>query len=135
MPAAATFTGACLCQAIEWRADGAPLSVHHCHCSMCRRWTGGPFATLAWFAQASVRWTGDEPAVFRSSPIALRSHCGRCGTPLSLTYDRRHDVALAAGTLDDPEAIQPTHHYGVESRLCWADIGPDLPGKPTRETW
>ena len=129
------LTGACLCEAIRWRAEEAPRSVHHCHCSMCRRWTGGAFATLAWFARATVRWTGSKPAVFRSSPIARRSHCSRCGTPLALAYDARPDIAFTVGTLDNPEAVEPTHHYGVESRLCWADIGSNLPGKPTRETW
>jgi len=129
------LTGTCLCGSVRWRAEDAPLAVHHCHCGMCRRWTGGAFATLVWFAQAGVRWLGDEPVVFRSSPIAVRSHCGRCGTPLSLTYDARQDIALAAGSLDDPANVQPTHHYGIESRVRWADIGLALPGKTTRETW
>jgi hypothetical protein len=31
--------------------------------------------------------------------------------------------------------VTPTHHYGVEGRLAWADIGHDLPGRETRETW
>jgi len=42
---------------------------------------------------------------------------------------------VAAGTLDDPQAISPTHHYGIEGRLAWADIGHGLPGRQTRETW
>jgi hypothetical protein len=101
---------------------------------MCRRWTGGPFATLAWFARDAVQWTG-TPVAFRSSPIAIRTHCGACGTPLSLAYDARDDVALTVGTFDKPEAVHPTHHYGAESRIAWADIGPALPAKPTREQW
>ena len=71
----------------------------------------------------------------RSSPIAVRMHCGTCGTPLSLAYDARDDVALAVGSFDAPEAVRPTHHYGAESRIAWADIGLDLPARMTRERW
>jgi hypothetical protein len=89
---------------------------------------------LAWFARGSVQWTG-TPAGFRSSPIAVRTHCGACGTPLYLAYDERDDVALAVGTFDNPEAVKPTHHYGSESRLGWVDIGSGLPAKETLERW
>jgi hypothetical protein len=125
--------GGCLCGAVRWTAEGAAKAVHHCHCSMCRRWTGSSFATLAWFARDAVRWTG-TPAAYRSSPIAVRTHCGRCGTPLSLAYDSRNDLALAVGSFDAPEAVTPTHHYGVESRIRWADMS-DLPDKAARERW
>jgi hypothetical protein len=101
---------------------------------MCRRWTGGAFATLVWFGDAQLTWQG-TPVVFRSSPIAVRAHCGNCGTPLYLKYDIRNGTALAAGTLDEPWAVTPTHHYGTEGRLPWAEIGPDLPGRQTRERW
>jgi hypothetical protein len=101
---------------------------------MCRRWTGGAFATFVWFDDDALVWHG-TPAVFRSSPIAQRAHCGVCGTPLYLKYDSRADAAVAAGTLDQPQAVTPTHHYGIEGRLAWADIGHSLPGRETRESW
>jgi hypothetical protein len=100
---------------------------------MCRRWTGAAFATLVWFGRADLAWQGEPPALFRSSPIAVRSHCARCGTPLALAYDTRSDIALAVGTFDNPAAVTPHHHYGVEGRLPWADIGEDLPVRETRE--
>jgi hypothetical protein len=129
------MAGGCLCGAVRWRASAAPRNTHHCHCGMCRRWTGAAFATLIWFERSDLTWQGQVPALFRSSPIAVRSHCGHCGTPLALAYDRRSDIALAVGTLDDPAAVTPQHHYGVEGRLPWADIGGDLPTKETRERW
>ena len=72
---------------------------------------------------------------FRCSPIAVRSRCAACGTPLSLAYDGRDDIALTVGSMDDPGSVRPIHHYGVEGRLPWADIGAGLPVKPTRERW
>jgi hypothetical protein len=101
---------------------------------MCRRWTGGGFATVVWLSERALTWRG-EPARFRSSRIAVRAHFRNCGTPLFLKYDSRDDIALAVGTLDDPQSVTPTHHYGIEGKLAWADIGRDLPGPQTRETW
>ena len=128
-------SGGCLCSAVRWRASAIPRAVHHCHCGMCRRWTGSGFATLVWFARSDLSWHGATPTLFRSSPIAVRSHCRHCGTPLALAYDGRGDIALAVGTLDDPAVVAPSHHYGVEGRLPWVDIGKDLPTRETRERW
>ena len=85
--------------------------------------------------RARRRAVDRETVGFRSSPRAVRTHCGACGAPLYLAYDARNDVALTVGTFDTPEAVHPTHHYGAESRLAWGDIGPALPAKPTRERW
>jgi hypothetical protein len=101
---------------------------------MCRRWTGAAFATLIWFGRSDVVCEGEAVTLFRSSPIAIRSHCARCGTPLALTYDGRDDIAFTAGSLHDPARVTPIHNYGVEGKLPWPDAS-TLPGKPTRERW
>ena len=128
------ITGRCFCGAVNWRATSDPKVVHYCHCSMCRRWTGAPFATLVWFPRDAIVWTGPA-ASFRASPIAVRTHCAVCGTPLSLAYDGRDDIALTIGSLDNPQSFGPSHHYGVEGRLPWVDIGKGLPEKATKERW
>ena len=97
---------------------------------MCRRATGAAFATLVWVKHDAVAWRG-LPANFRSSPIATRGFCQACGTSLFLEYDGSEQIALLIGAFDNPETLTPSHHYGIESRLPWADIGKDLPGKPT----
>jgi hypothetical protein len=102
---------------------------------MCRRWTGAAFATLAWFDRSAVQWTGARPKIYRSSPIAVRSHCDNCGTPIHLDYDQRSDLAFAAGTVDNPNALKPHHHYGIEGKLDWVDELATLPGRITAEKW
>src|SRR5581483_9552778 len=129
------LTGRCLCCSVQWEADSAPRAVHHCHCGMCRRWTGAAFATLLWFKHGEVRFTRLQPKLYRSSPIAQRSHCSECGTPVHLLYDSSTELALCVGTLDDAERVTPTYHYGAEGRLSWADIGASLPLKQTQEHW
>src|SRR4051812_46426208 len=91
--------GGCLCGVVRFAAQAMPRSVHFCHCSMCRRWTGGAFAVLAWFPSTAVRWTSGEPTIHRSSNIAERAFCGTCGTPLFLRYDGSAELGIMAGTL------------------------------------
>jgi hypothetical protein len=100
---------------------------------MCRRATGGVFAVLVWFKQEAIRWMGEAPRVHRSSPIAARGFCGACGSPLFLRYDGRDDIALTAGSLDEPERFPARHHYGAESRVAWVDCGAELPATETQE--
>lgn len=128
------WTGGCLCGGLRFEAAG-PLRVHYCHCSMCRKATGSAFAVLAWLGQERLRWLGDAPTRFRSSPIAERGFCPACGSSLTLRYDGRDDIALHAGTLDHAEAAVPRYHYGIEGRLPWVDCGTALPTKPTAESW
>lgn len=127
--------GQCLCGNVRWVAEGVPSSVHHCHCSMCRRWTGAAFATLVWFDRDSVRWPGARPKAYRASPIAVRSHCDICGTPIHLAYDGKSAVAFSAGSAEHPERLEPTHHYGIAGELGWADLVTKLPGRVTEESW
>ena len=106
------------------RASG----VSYCHCRMCQKATGAPFSVMANFARAAVRWDG-EPARRRSSPLAVRGFCGDCGTPLSFQYDDSDHTSLAVGAFDRPERLRPTQHGGVESRLPWVSIDPELPSE------
>ncbi|TIU70908.1 MAG: GFA family protein, partial [Mesorhizobium sp.] len=92
--------GGCLCGNIRYRLTGEPR-VHYCHCDMCRRTTGSAFAVLGWTPVAGLSWLTTEPTYRRSSPIARRSFCQSCGTPLTLAYDANpYEVAMHIGTFD-----------------------------------
>jgi hypothetical protein len=106
--------------------------VHFCHCGMCRRASGGPFATLVWLQQDGVLW--EQPPTFRrSSAIAQRGFCAQCGTPLCLKYDESAEIAILVGAFDEADDLVPAYHYGVEGRLSWVDIGGGLPEQNTEE--
>ncbi|MVA82534.1 GFA family protein [Agrobacterium vitis] len=101
---------------------------------MCKRSTGSPFAVLVRISARSLAWkTGAPLMIYRSSPIARRGFCSKCGSPLFLQYDDDGLIRLTVGTLDHPERMVPTGHYGVEGRLAWAVIGVGLPEEETQE--
>ena len=41
--------GGCMCGAIRFKSEGAPLAVAHCHCEDCRSHTGAPVVTYVVF--------------------------------------------------------------------------------------
>ncbi|KAA1183964.1 GFA family protein [Rhizobium tropici] len=100
---------------------------------MCKRATGGAFAILVQPPLAAFKWTKGKARSFSSSPIAIRAFCPDCGTPLFLQYDDDELIRVTVGSLDHPNQVVPRTHYGVESRLDWAEIGSDLPPEETRE--
>jgi hypothetical protein len=112
--------GGCACRSIAFSLTAAPGAVHWCHCGICRRATGAAAAVLVWVPRTAVLWTG-APAMYRTSSVARRGFCGRCGSPLFLQYDRSDEVALMVGAFDEPATLRPGHHYGAESMLPWND--------------
>ena len=64
--------GGCLCGAIRYRSELAPIASVLCHCSSCRRASGAP--SLAWLILPAegFSFTQGEPKTFRSSPHVAR---------------------------------------------------------------
>lgn len=127
------WTGGCLCGRRRYRFKANEPYAGYCHCSMCRRATGGSFAVLVRTQANTLEWLKETPALYRSSSIAQRGFCPDCGTPLFLQYDDDDLIRVTAGSLDHPELIEPQGHYGIESRLNWADCQGHLPGEETKE--
>ncbi|MHC1551000.1 GFA family protein [Phyllobacterium sp. K27] len=126
--------GGCLCGRVRFHAT-ALERTHLCHCDMCRRATGSPFAVLSWIKAENLHWESSLPKQRRSSPLATRSFCGDCGTPIALIYDASDEIAVYAGTLDQPQLAVPTYNYNDRSRLPWVLCGSCLPNHPATEDW
>ena len=77
------LTGGCQCGAIRFALSAPPVKVSICHCRMCQKASGAPFASFADIERTDFTWTRGQPAAFRSSSIAMRDFCKECGTPLS----------------------------------------------------
>jgi hypothetical protein len=124
----AAMTGGCQCGAVRYAFYTEPLKADICHCRMCQRAVGNLFMAVASVKQEDFAWTKGAPAFYRSSSIAERGFCSRCGTPLSFRYLAKDHIAVATGSLDQPERARPTAQYAIESRLPWFDELPALPG-------
>jgi hypothetical protein len=56
------LTGGCQCGAIRYVLTAPPESVHLCHCRMCQKAVGGPFAAPQCDAVVSPGRAGHLPA-------------------------------------------------------------------------
>lgn len=72
--------GQCLCGSIKVAVTPNSESVDVCHCSVCRKWTAGPYLALS--CADNVEITGDTITTFRSSEWAERLFCSHCGTSI-----------------------------------------------------
>lgn len=116
----ATFlTGGCQCGAVRYALDQAPANVHVCHCRMCQKAVGGPFAVICPVPKSALRITRGTPSHFMSSDVGRRGFCARCGTPLTFDYPDADDVGVLVGSLDEPDRAPPENQYGNESRVSW----------------
>ena len=123
----ATITGACLCGAIRFEADGPPRRVTHCHCSMCRRAAGAVAGTFAAFASERVRWLA-EPARYDSSDVAWRGFCPTCGSSVCFGFKPRPErTYIALGIFDDPAQFAAGFHDYRDEKVSWLHLDEDLP--------
>ena len=66
------MSGTCLCGNVTIFVNASALEVGACHCSMCRRWAGGPFMVI--HADNRLASSGkDFIKSYRSSEWAERS--------------------------------------------------------------
>jgi hypothetical protein len=83
------LTGGCQCGAIRFALSAAPVKVSICHCRMCQKAAGAPFASFADIERGDFAWTRGKPAAFRSSSIAERDFCAGLRYAAQLPPHRR----------------------------------------------
>jgi hypothetical protein len=124
------LTGGCQCGAVRYVLMTAPEESSICHCRMCQKASGQPFAPVR---LENLHWTRGEPTIFRSSNFAERGFCEACGTPLSYRIFESDSISVIACSLDDPRVATPTAQYGIESELPWSASLNTLPRHRTDE--
>ncbi len=97
-------TGSCLCGSVGITANSASNTVGACHCSMCRKWDGGPSMDIDCGTDVTF---SDETAitVYVSSDWAERGFCRTCGSHLFYRMRDSGQYLVPAGLFDDQEHL------------------------------
>ena len=115
------YEGGCLCGAIRYAASKPPSRTVACHCTFCQRFTGSAYNIEVIFEKEAVELKGDDLRTFdkRSEGSGKTVHvhfCRRCGTTVSLTFERfPTHRAIMRGTLDDPNSVKVDRHIFTQS--------------------
>ena len=118
----------CLCGTVRWRIEPPFARMTHCHCSMCRKAHGAPFATcISLPATGYALLAGAESIVdFESAPGFHRAFCNVCGSVVP-SSENGEWAYVPAGALDGDPGIRPGWHIFVASKAPWYEIADDLP--------
>ncbi len=106
-------TGSCLCGDVRFTVNGPLRDVSVCHCVMCRRASTSVGAYTA-CAPQDIAIRGSKLRWYRSSPIARRGFCGKCGSQLFWEPSDGGHLSVSLGSLDDPSSLTIGRHIFVE---------------------
>ena len=118
---AGPMQGSCLCGAVRFTAEPKDHEVGACHCSMCRKWTAGPFM---------VRDCGDtlkvenaaNLGVYRSSEWAERCFCKKCGSALFYRLVQNGNCYASAEAFDDRASYALTSQVFIDEKPAYYDF-------------
>jgi hypothetical protein len=137
-------TGGCLCGAVRYESEEAPVLGSYCHCKMCQKGYGGLYQAIVKFSGSNFRFTSGNPTYYRSSRYGKRGFCASCGSPIAFLYENNPSVYVLVGSLDHPEDWPLTrdaswgqsYHWFVEDKVAWERIDDGLPqaGEPPSGT-
>jgi hypothetical protein len=110
-------SGRCLCGAVQYEVHGPLRGVLVCHCTECRRWSGHLWAATS-ASRADLLMVDDRTLRWIESPAsdtdARRGFCVTCGSSLFWDAPARETISIAAGSLDEPTALEVIGHTYVE---------------------
>lgn len=107
--------GQCLCGEVRFDVEIAKPEIHCCHCSLCRRWGGGP--AFAVELSGSPRF-GNKSAlcVYRSSDWAERLFCRTCGTSILWRSADGAFQVLPVALLEYPPELELTTEIFIDDK-------------------
>ena len=125
------YHGSCLCGQIRFEVDRFEPRTGNCHCSMCRKFHGAAYATIAEAHSSNFRWTAGESLLkgYTAPNGTTRSFCSHCGSSLTFFSPNADPqlVEIALGCFDDDVPVEPDAHIFVASGADWARPSDDLP--------
>lgn len=93
--------GSCLCKSVNFSFELKEKSFDACHCSMCRKWGGGPALTVE--ALGNIEFQGEEHIeIYDSSEWAQRGFCKKCGSNIFYRLKQQDFCNFNLGTIDNP---------------------------------
>jgi hypothetical protein len=118
---------ACLCGQVEFNVR-EPQTMGVCHCTRCRRWTGGA-APVVVVAPDNFEVTKGQDLIkkYHEEGFADRYFCSQCGS--GVYGDGGQVYYVSAGVLEDVE-LMPEWHVQVAYKTPWDEIGGNAPQFP-----
>ena len=121
-------TGSCLCGGVRFEVTEPFAAVRHCHCTSCKKLSGGTGTVNGRARSAAVRVLAGEDLLTRFQPDegTAKTFCARCGSNLfGGGWPDSAECSVRLSALDDEFAQRPTAHLYVRSVAAWETLPDD----------
>ena len=115
-----SVTGGCLCGAVRFNAVLEGEEANACHCSMCRKWSAGPYLSVHCTSLEIADTT--NLSVYRSSDWAERGFCAKCGTSLFYRLVGVPFHAVSAEAFDGIPRLEFTSQVFVDEKPAYYEF-------------
>ena len=117
----------CLCKGIKIKINGKIRHVSNCHCIQCVK-THGNFAAytsceekdLLFISKSTLKW-------FKSSKIAKRGFCSKCGASFFYKKNKSKNISIAAGMLKSPTKLKTYANIYINNKMDYYKLDPKIP--------
>ncbi len=123
-------SGSCLCGTVSIEAKAMSTDVGACHCSMCQKWTGGPFMTVDCGSDVTCS-PAEGIGTFSSSEWAERGFCKNCGSHLFYRLKQNGQHFMPVGLFDVRDKLNFDHQVFIDekpSHYCFSNKTQDMTG-------
>ena len=122
-----TYYAECLCKGIKVKIKDKIRHVSNCHCIQCMK-THGNFAAytaceeqnMSFINKTTLRW-------FKSSKIAKRGFCVKCGASFFYKKYKSKNISIAAGMLKSPTKLKTYANIYVNNKMDYYKLDPKIP--------
>jgi hypothetical protein len=126
------LAGGCLCGAVRYALRGPALFVSQCCCRDCRKATGTGHTTIVGVHRSQLEIHTGAPKTYLSKGASggdvIRHFCAECGGRLYTSGTLPGEMVMVqAGSLDDPNRINPESIVYAKDALLWDRFDPQLP--------
>ena len=115
----------CNCGAVRFRISAPVTALYQCHCSVCRRFSGGSGLPVAIVGNKDFAWLdGAETVRVWKKPGAEweANFCAICGSAVPGRNDPAQMFVPAGLLPGDLEGVAIRHHIFTGSKAVWDEI-------------
>ena len=120
--------GSCLCGGVRFEVTEEPSTVRYCHCTSCKKLSGGAGTINARVSSDAIRIIAGEELLrsFKPSEGTLKTFCSRCGSNLfGGGWPDSPQASVRLSGLDGRFDRKPEAHFFVRSIAPWETLPDD----------
>jgi len=120
--------GSCLCGGVQFEVDAEPSPLRFCHCTTCKRLSGGVGTANVGVPTDAVRIVAGADLVrtFQPEEGSAKTFCSVCGTNLfGSGWPSSERTSIRVPTLGPDFEPEPGAHIYVRSVAPWESLPDD----------